>query len=129
MERKVINPENVHVPMASYSHGVKVGNMVFLAGQCAVDLEGNIIGKDNIEAQTRLSLDNLKHCLEDVGATLNDVVHLNIYMTNLARDRIIAGKVREEFFGDFRPPSTLVEVKSLAYPDYLIEIQAIAVIS
>ena len=128
MKREIIQPRGVH-PTAGvgYSHVARVGDTVYLAGQIALDVEGNLVGKGDIEAQAEQVYMNLQTILEELGGGLNDIVKLTTYLTD--RDQL-AGfrRVRNRFFVDQFPPNTLLFIDGLAHPDYLIEIEAIAVI-
>ncbi|MBW2028770.1 MAG: RidA family protein [Deltaproteobacteria bacterium] len=124
--REVINPKNVHWPLG-YSHIVKVGDTVHVSGQLPLDQEGNIVGKGDMAAQTEKTYENLKRCLETVGATMYDIVMLRIFVTNLdefdkTRD------IRKKYFGKYRPATTGLEISRLYFPDAMIEVDAMAVI-
>jgi 2-iminobutanoate/2-iminopropanoate deaminase len=107
------------------SHASKVGNLVFLAGQVGVDVDGNLVGKGDIEAQTVQTYENIKTVLASVGAKLDDLVQTTTYTTSVAYRQKIA-EVRTRFFSTYFPPNTFVVVHSLAVPEILIEIVAIA---
>jgi enamine deaminase RidA (YjgF/YER057c/UK114 family) len=110
-----------------YSEGVRVGNMVFVAGQLAVDDNATLIGKGDPDKQARKIFDNMKEILEEAGASLQDVVMLNLYVTDIALISKIA-PARRAYFGSNRPVATLVEVSKLAVPGALLEVNAIAVV-
>ena len=126
MAKEIINPPDV-VPARGYSHAIKCGNTVYVAGQVAWDIEGKLIGKGDFEAQSRMALENLKRVLAAAGAQMTDVVQMNFYIINLEDFAKIRNPYRE-YFGKYYPCQTLTVIKSLADPDLLIEIQAIAVI-
>jgi enamine deaminase RidA (YjgF/YER057c/UK114 family) len=92
-----------------------------------VDEQGNVVGKGEIEVQARQIFQNLQKCLESVRAGFNHVVKLNIYSTDLDAHREIINKLRREYF---REPvaSTTLQVSRLVHPDWLLEIEAIAVL-
>lgn len=100
---------------------------LFVAGQVAYDAEGQIVGQGDIRAQTRQVLENLKACLVAAGATLADVAKLNTYLVDI-KDRAAVAEVRAEYFPRDYPAATLVQVVALAHPDFLIEIEAYAVV-
>ena len=110
------------------SQGVKAGQLVFASGQVARNAQGQTVGKGDIEVQTRQTLENVKAVLEAGGATMDDVVKVTIFVTNIKDHFDQTHKVRAEFWKKDYPASTLVEVKALANPDLLIEIEATAVI-
>ena len=112
----------------AFSNGVKVsgGEMLFVSGQLA-KVDSELVGKGDIKAQTRQTLENVKSVLETAGATMDDVVKVTVFVTNVAEHFSQIHEVRAEFFEKDYPASTLVEVRSLANKDLLIEIEAIAV--
>lgn len=125
MSKQVIAPSNVHKPRG-YSHAIKVGNTIYVAGQVAIREDNQV--PPGIADQVGQAMENLKRVLAAAGATLNDVVKLNTYVTSLE----VLNSYRElrlKYFGDYCPASTLVQVVSLARPEYRIEIEAIAVVS
>lgn len=125
MQKQAILTDNVAPPLGAYSHAIQVGNLLFVAGQVAVDRNGNLVGKGDSAAQTRQVMLNIQALLEAAGASFENVVKMNIYVTNMA-DREAMGKVRLPFLKQPYPTSTLVEVKQLASPDYMVEIEAVA---
>jgi reactive intermediate/imine deaminase len=125
MNDRLVNARSVH-PTTGYSHAVKVGNTVYVAGQVAKDKDGNLVGKGDIHAQAEQVFANLKAVLADAGCTMNDIVKLTTYTTNLAFRPAIA-EARKRYFSDYFPPNTFVVISSLAEPDFLLEIEAIAV--
>jgi enamine deaminase RidA (YjgF/YER057c/UK114 family) len=110
-----------------YSHVVVVAGRrtIFIAGQLARDRDGNVVGKGDMRAQIRQVGENLKAALAAAGATLNDLVKTTTYVTDI--DEFFKHvDVRMEYFGAL-PTSTTVEVRRLAHPDFMVEIDAIAV--
>jgi len=127
VEREVIHPKGVFKRRA-YSHVVKAGNTVYIAGQVARDESGNVVGIGDFRAQAEKVFENLELCLKAAGATLSDVVGTTCYLTNMAYKDIL-GEITTKYFGFETPPTaTWVMVASLAFPEYLLEIEAIAVI-
>ena len=121
------NPPGL-APPRGYTHVVDVpaGRTLYVAGQVAFDVRGNIVGPGDIRAQTEQVFRNLKTTLESQGASLSDVVKLNWYVLDISQVAIFR-EVRDQFLGTGpRPASTLVEVKALAREGLLIEIEAIA---
>ena len=111
-----------------YSHVVVVEGkrMIFIAGQLARDQHGNLVGKGDMRAQLRQVGENIKAALTAAGATLNDVVKTTTYVTDI--DEFFKHvEVRMEYFGAL-PTSTTVEVRRLAHPDFLVEVEAMAVV-
>ena len=128
-----INPPELGTP-PGYSQVVDVsaGRIIFIAGQTAVDRDGNVIGKDDFASQATQVFRNLAIALEAAGCTAANLVKLTVYLTdmdNLSRYR----EARNSFFASVTPPAapavTLVEVAKLYGPDFMIEIEAIAAAS
>lgn len=119
------NPRGMTQP-TSYSHLVKAGNLMFIAGQVALDAEGDVVGEADMTAQVRQVLENLKTVLASEGADFSNVVKINIFTTDIEGFRE-ATEVRREYFGAHPPASTLVQIERLARPAFLVEIEAIAV--
>jgi reactive intermediate/imine deaminase len=128
MDKTILESPGVMKPRGIMSQGVKVpaGDMVFVSGQVGRNAQGEA-AKDDIRAQTRQALENVRSVLEAAGATLDDVVKVTVFVTNVAEQYAPIHEVRAEFFRKDYPASTLVEVKALADKDFLIEIEAIAV--
>ncbi len=126
MAREIVHPTSVHSTAGvGYSHVAKAGDTVFIAGQIALDPNGNLVGKGDIEAQTHQVYANLQAILEELGGSLDDIVKLTTYLTD--RSHLDAfRRVRNRFFTDAFPPNTLLFVSGLAHPDYLVEIEAVA---
>jgi enamine deaminase RidA (YjgF/YER057c/UK114 family) len=113
-----------------YSQGVKVTSaqtLLFLAGQVPYDTEGGVSHRGDFKAQARQVFGAVKRLVEAGGGTLDSVVKITTFVTD-ARYRPDFRAIREEFFGPRGPASTMVEVSALAHPDYLIEVEAIAVV-
>ena len=128
MPRKVIQPKGLWDPRPRFAQVVKIGNQIYIAGQTAVDENGNPVGKGDIEAQARQVFKNLQRCLEATGATFDQVVKLNIYSTDLDAHLGTIAKFRKEYFPKEPVASTTVQVPRLVHPDWLLEIEAIAVL-
>jgi len=124
MARRVPRTADVAPPQAHYSHAVVAGDVVYVAGQVAVDEHGAVVDGD-AEAQTRQVLENLRRVVAAAGATMDDVVKTTVFLTDLG-DRDAVGRVRREYFTDPPPANTLLVVSSLADPAFLVEIEAIA---
>jgi len=105
------------------------GRLVLISGQVAFDADGALVGKDDPAGQTRQVFENLRRCLAAVGATFDDVVKLNYYLTDIY-DLPDVREIRDEFIDTERPPaSTAVQVVALALPDLLIEVEALALLA
>jgi enamine deaminase RidA (YjgF/YER057c/UK114 family) len=114
----------------TYSQAVKVTGaetILYLAGQVAYDDNGGVAHPGDFKAQARAALQALKAQVEAGGGTMANIVKVNTYLTDI-RHRADYGPIREEFFGKKMPAHTLVAVAALAAPEFLIEIEAIAVL-
>jgi len=114
----------------TYSQGIKVSEVntvLFLAGQVAYDKDGAVAHRGDFKAQAREAYRCLKSLVEAGGGRMDNIVKINTYLTDI-RYRADLVPVREEFFGKKGPASTLVQVAALAHPDWLIEVEAIAVV-
>ena len=129
MEKIILRSPKISLSSGIMSHGVKVtaGNLVFVSGQVARNVHGELVGKGDIKAQTRQALQNVKDVLEVAGATMADVVKVMVFVTNVVEHYTEIHEARAEYWKTDYPASTMVEVRSLVSPDMLIEIEAIAV--
>jgi reactive intermediate/imine deaminase len=128
MMKKVITPKNLHRPFG-YAHAIQIDNTIYISGQIPLDQEMNVVGKSDIAAQTELVYENLKKVIEDAGGTMTNIVMLNIYCTDIEAFDKKTRHLRKKYFGDYYPAITAVEVKRLYRPDFMIEIEAIAVLN
>ncbi len=128
MPRKIIQPQGIWDPRPRFAQVVKIGNTVYIAGQTSVDAHGNVVGKGDIEAQVRQVFENIQKCLESVDASFDHVVKINVYSTDLATHAGIIAQVRREYFSKEPVASTTIQVPGLVNPDWLVEIEAIAVL-
>ncbi|MGH8880736.1 MAG: RidA family protein [Stackebrandtia sp.] len=109
------------------SLGIRVGNLVFVSGQAAVDEHGNTVGGTDFDAQARQAFANVATVLRNAGSGLEHVVKVTILVTDMTViDQII--DLRREFFTPPYPADTIAQVVSLAQPEWQIEIEAIAVV-
>jgi enamine deaminase RidA (YjgF/YER057c/UK114 family) len=114
---------------ALYSHVVTVrgGRTVYISGQLSRNEKGEVVGAGNMSAQIEQVGENLKTCLAAAGATLNDLVKTTTFVTDI--DLFFKfPDVRARAFGAALPASTTVEVRRLSHPDFLVEVEAIAVV-
>lgn len=114
----------------AYSQAIKVTeakSILFIAGQVAYDKDGAPLHRGDFRGQAREAFKAIKALVEAQGGTLANVVKINTYVTDI-RYRADLVPVREEFFGKKGPASTLVQVPALAHPDWMIEVEAIAVV-
>ena len=128
MAHEILELKSVHETKdKGYSHVAKVGKTLYIAGQVARDIQGKLIGKGDFEAQARQVYTNLKNILQETGGGLKNIVKTTTILTHYGNVESYR-KIRSEFFGDIMPPSTLLIIESLASPDFLIEVEAIAVL-
>ena len=120
-----IQPQGLSKP-STYTHVVRAGNTVYVAGQTAVDEQGQVVGKGDFTAQATQVFENLKKALSAAGADLSQMVKITVYLTD-PRYREPLAEVRARYLGSALPASTLVTVDALATPELLVEIEAIAV--
>ena len=111
-----------------YSRAVKIGNIIEVTGTVAVDENSSLIGKDDAYAQTKYIIEKIERVLQKAGSSLKDVVRTRMFVTDISRWEEY-GKAHGEFFKDIRPCTSMIEVKGLIAPEYLIEIEATAIIS
>ena len=133
IERK--QPEGVNVRMQqgrpAYSHVVTVngpGKTIYVAGQLARDVSGNLVGKGDMRAQMEQTFKNLDACLKAAGASWSDVVKTNTYVTNY-EEFAKCSDVRMRYFGVASPTSTTIQISRLAQAEAMVEIEMIAVVS
>lgn len=125
---KHVNPRTLARPNG-YSHLVEVagGRTLYVSGQVAVDQAGSVVGAGDLKTQTRQVFENLKSALGAAGATLDDVVKITVFMTDVSQ-LVVFREVRDRYFTKEPPASSLVEVARLVRPELMIEIEAVAVV-
>ena len=126
MAHEILNLSKVH-PTKGYSHAAKAGNTLYIAGQVAKDVEGNLVGKGDFETQARQVFTNLKSILDEAGGRIENIVKMTTFLTHF--DYIETYRnVRDEFIQEPYPPNTLLIVDSLAMAEYMMEVEAIAIL-
>jgi len=113
--------------IVGYSRAVKVGNVIEVTGTVASGDDGNVVGENDAYAQTKYIFQKIETVLARAGATMKDVVRVRMFVTDIAR-WLEYGRAHSEFFKTIKPCNTMVEVKALIEPEYLIEIEATAII-
>jgi reactive intermediate/imine deaminase len=126
VEKRVIDPGWQWDENFPLSQGLRVGNLLFLSGQVAVDSDGTIVGRGDLKAQTRQVFENIKTILGKAGATFDNVVKMTTYLTTDIRDYEDYFAVRREYFTGINPASTGVQVAALAFEGLLLEVEVIA---
>jgi enamine deaminase RidA (YjgF/YER057c/UK114 family) len=128
--KRFLNPATLHRP-TGYSHIVETigGKTIYISGQVPLDSSGNLVGKDDLQAQARQAFLNLKTALAAVGADFHSVVKVNYYLLDISKIQVVRD-IRDQFLDRQNPPaSTAVEVRGLARSEFLIEIEAVAVVA
>jgi enamine deaminase RidA (YjgF/YER057c/UK114 family) len=128
-----INPATVApAPGGWFSHAAKIEfagiSLMFVSGQVALDVEGKLVGDDDLGMQTEQVFANLQQILADQGATFDDVVNIRTFVTDMTRISEY-GAVRARYLTSSKPTSTTLEVGRLVNPNALVEIDVVAVIS
>ena len=118
-------------PAVSYAYAAvteAAARLVWTAGACPLDMAGATVAVGDMAGQAEQVMVNLRHALEAGGASLNDIARITIYVATTRReDLIVASRVVHSHLGQHAPPSTLLGVTVLGYPDQLVEVEAIAV--
>jgi enamine deaminase RidA (YjgF/YER057c/UK114 family) len=114
--------------IVGYSRAVKIGKLVEVTGTVALGDNNEVVGPGDAYAQTRFVIGKIEKVLEKAGASLNDVIRTRLFVTDISRWQEY-GKAHGEFFKEIRPCSSMIEVKGLIDPAYLVEIEATAIIN
>jgi 2-iminobutanoate/2-iminopropanoate deaminase len=116
-------------PVANYKMATRMegGRLVYVSGQVAWDASGNIVGKGDVGAQARQTFRNLRQVLQAAGGDLGSLMKMTTYITRI-EDRPAVAEARGEVFDGEVPASTLIVVKSLFHPDFLVELEGVAVV-
>jgi enamine deaminase RidA (YjgF/YER057c/UK114 family) len=125
--RKSVPAGTIWGDIVGYSRAVRTGNMIIVSGTAPSDEKGNIVGKGDVYAQAAYAIRKIEKALQELGASLDQVVRTRIYTTDITRWKEIA-KAHGEFFGTVKPANSMVEVTNLIDPDMLVEIEVDAVI-
>ena len=124
-KRIEVNPDWPWAEKFGFHLGIRVENTVYVSGTVAWDRDGNIVGRDNMLEQSRQAFSNVKEILAEAGATMDDVVKINAFLTDINRYTEYSA-ARAEAFTNNIPASTAVASPALVEPGLLIEIEAIA---
>lgn len=130
MPKQQIVSTKLRAPSGHFSHATVTearGRLVFISGMTARRADGSIAGVGDIEVQTRQVCENIKAAVEEAGGGMDDICRVDVFVRNMEHFDLIH-KVRRDYFKPPAPASTMVEVCKMTSPDYLIEINAIAVI-
>jgi len=113
--------------IVGYSRAVKIGNIIEVTGTVASGEDGNVVGKDDAYEQTKFIYQKIENVLQRAGAAMKDVVRVRMFVTDISRWQDY-GRAHSEFFKNIKPCNTMVEVRALIEPLYLIEIEATAIL-
>lgn len=125
--RQEYRVKGMGVPISHYTDAVRAGDLLFVSGVVPVDADGRLVGGDDVAEQARAVFEGLRRVLAAADAGPQDVVKVTVFLTDV-EDRPTINPVRQEFFGETRPASTLVEVSRLAIPGAKLEVEAVAVL-
>jgi len=128
VRRELLNPPGVHPPQAHYSHVARAGQTLYISGQLAMDSSGAVVGVGDARAQARQCYANLTAILAHYGGRLGHLVKTTTYITHWAFRPLVAAARDELFPAPPYPANTLVVVQGLAEPQFLVEIEGIAVL-
>ncbi|MEM2878708.1 MAG: RidA family protein [Candidatus Hadarchaeales archaeon] len=126
MPKKMVYPPELPKTVG-YSQAVRAGNMLFISGQISENAKGEIVGKGDFKKQARQVFENIKAVLKAEGGSMRDIVKITVHLTDIKNLQAFR-EVRGEYFKDYYPASTLIEVNSLISDELMIEIDAIAVL-
>jgi enamine deaminase RidA (YjgF/YER057c/UK114 family) len=134
MPVELINPAGIYKPATYFQASMSLGTRILcLAGQAAIDEQGNLVGPDDLEAQTEQAYRNVYFALQNLGATFLDIAKLTVYTVDwspMKMDQLLSGaaKASKDLGFDHRRPITLLGVAGLARAGWLIEVEAMAVL-
>ena len=121
--KRVISPNLKEPAPGTWSNCRVYGNQVFVAGMTAGDGKGGVLGDGSMYSQAKETFTKIRHLMEAAGGTMNDIIRVDIYVTDIKQREEVWKARKEVFTGDF-PTSTLVEVRALATPQLLVEVNA-----
>lgn len=127
VQRKRVSSGSPFEKPIGFSRAVRAGNTIYVSGTAPVGDDGKTVGAGDAAAQTHRCLEIIDGALKEAGANLEHVVRTRMFVTDISKWEQI-GKAHGEVFGDIRPAATMVEVSGLIDPDWLVEIEAEAVI-
>ena len=130
MKKTLIKSDKVHKEVSKYSHGWKIegpGKVLVISGQGPVDVNGNVAPRFDFEKHVRQAFENLRNMLVAGGGTFQDIVYLGVLLTDQNQWQFF-DRLRGEYLKEPYPATTLLVVKSLCNPDWMVEIEAIAVV-
>lgn len=114
--------------IVGYSRAVRVGNVIEVTGTVAVGDDGKVVGKNDAYIQAKTAIQKIEKVLKQAGASLNDVVRTRMFVTDISLWEDY-GRAHGEFFAKIKPCTSMIEISGLIEPDYLIEIEATAILT
>lgn len=126
-ERQTVSSGSPYEPEIGISRGVRTGSIIAVAGTAPIGTDGKTVAVGDPAGQARRCIEIIQAALEELGASLEDVIRTRILLTHIGDWRAVA-KVHGEFFGSIRPANTVMEVSRFIEPDWLVEIEADAVL-
>jgi enamine deaminase RidA (YjgF/YER057c/UK114 family) len=125
--RSLVSSGSPNEPVIGFSRAVRVGSMIFVSGTGPMGADGTLVGPNDVYAQTKQCLETIKTAIEQAGGAITDTVRTVVMLTSMDQWKE-AARAHGEMFGDIRPACTFVQVSGFVSPDWLVEIQADAVI-
>lgn len=122
--RKEYEVPGLNEPLSHYTDAVRYGDFLFISGVTPVNEHSEVVGGDDVTKQAQQLFLNMEKILKAAGATFADILKVTVFLTDI-NDRPKINPVRQRFFGNSRPASTLVEVSRLAIPGAKVEIEAV----
>ena len=126
-KRKLVSSASPYEPIVGFSRAVRAGNFIAVSGTTAGS-DGKPVAIGDPAAQTRAIIEVIEKALADLGGSLNDVVRTRIYLVDIAHWEAV-GRVHGEFFADIRPANSMFQVTAFVRPEWLVEIEADAVVA
>ncbi len=130
MAREQVTSDRIGPPSGHFVHAISMearGRLVFISGMTSKRSDGSVAGVGDLEAQTRQVCENVKAAVEAAGGAMTDICRVDVYVKDMSGFDVIH-KVRRTYFPDPPPASTMVQVTGFTHPDYLIEMNAIAMV-
>jgi enamine deaminase RidA (YjgF/YER057c/UK114 family) len=126
-ERKLVSSGSPYEPIIGFSRAVRVGGIIAVGGTAPIGVDGKTVGVGDPALQTKRCFEIIEQALKEAGAGLKHVVRTRTFLTDVSQWEAI-GRVHGEIFGSIRPASTMVQVTGFLDPEWLVEIEADAVI-
>lgn len=123
MTRQNISSGSPFEPVIGFSRAVRINKRIIVSGTAPIAADGSVASPDDVAGQTRRCLEIIQAAIEEAGGSLADVIRTRMFLVN-ASEWEAAGRAHGEFFKDIRPAATMVGVKELLNPEWLVEIEA-----